>query len=82
MLEIAKDKPAPDPEIQKCIDYLNESNKKGEIVGLGVAVVGTVNAHTTQHIAGKYNVAMMLGSVAFLQEMVLEERTPGTTEDY
>lgn len=81
MLKAATKSPTPDTEVQKCIDALSEANKKGEIVGMSVALVGTINADTTQHIAGKYNVAMMLGSLAFLHDMVKKDTTH-TSEDY
>jgi len=82
MREVVKDKPMPDTEIQKCIDALSEANQKGEIQGMAVALVGTAEATTVQHIAGKFNIAVMLGCMEFLKEFLMKERADFSSENY
>ena len=72
----------PSKEVQKCIDSLNEANQKGEIIGIAVALVGLPHENTVQHIAGKFNIATMFGSMEFLREFLLKDRAEYTMEEY
>ena len=82
MLEIANDKPTPDEDIKKCLAELVRANEQGEIVGIAVALVGTPTANTVQHMAGKFNIAHMLGSIELLRDWVLHDKVDSKCEDY
>ena len=82
MLALAGGKPVADEDIKKCLVALTEANEKGEIVGLAVALIGTPDAPTTQHMAGKFRISTMLGSIVILKDWLLKEQDDDEIHQY